>query len=437
MTAIFRPHVGDDQRSDRSARDRTRHREKIRNSIRENIADILAEESIIGRDKDKIIKVPIRSIKEYKFIYGENSPGVAQGQGSSKPGDVVGRSDPGQPDAAGEAGNTPGIDAFETDVTLEELIDIMFEDLELPELQRKALKRIESDRAMKRKGVRREGIRTRLDKRKTARNRIKRKLAVKKRLTTSTDPEELEPLDELDPDRFPFHRDDMRYYHIMTDNKLQSNAVVICIMDTSGSMGTVKKYLARSFYFLLYQFVRLKYQEVELVFIAHHTEAKEVSEEEFFHKVESGGTYISSGYQKALDVIQERYHPSLWNIYAFHCSDGDNFYSDNERALLAAKELCHTCNLFGYGEIKPSGSAYYSGSMLDVFSKIEHDNFQAIVIEKKEDLWEGFRSFMMRDTVAADAIGAKKKEKGRNKDKKKDTGSSSTTSKPKKTAAKP
>ena len=321
MSAIFRPYVSDSQRSDRSARDRARHRQKIRDSIRDNIADILAEESIIGRDRDKIIKVPIRSIKEYRFIYGENTPGVAQGQGSSKPGDVVGKGDPGQPDASGEAGDTPGIDAFETDVTLEELIDIMFEDLELPELQRKALKQVETDRAMRRRGFRREGIRARLDKRGTAKNRVKRKLAVGKR--KRDEGEEIPKVpDEESKERFPFHRDDMRYHHVTTDTKLQSNAVVLCIMDTSGSMGTVKKYLARSFYFLLYQFVRLKYQEVEVVFIAHHTEAKEVSEQEFFHKVESGGTYISSGYNKALEVIKERYHPSLWNIYAFHCSDG-------------------------------------------------------------------------------------------------------------------
>lgn len=390
MGAIFRPYAGEAQRSDRSARDRARHRQKIRESIRGNIADILAEESIIGRDREKVIKVPIKSVKEYRFVYGDNSPGAAQGRGNSKPGDIVGKGDPGQPDAAGQAGDSPGMDAIETDISLEELIDIMFEDLELPELQRKSLKQIESSDAKKRHGVKKQGIRARLDKRRTARNRIKRKLAI--------DTEEEQRL------RFPFHQDDMRYHRITPDTKLQSNAVVFCIMDTSGSMGTVKKYLARSFYFLLYQFVRLKYQEVEVVFIAHHTEAKEVNEEEFFHKVESGGTYISSGYQRALDVINERYHPSLWNVYAFHCSDGDNFYSDNEKALAAANELCQACNLFGYGEIKPSGSAYYSGSMLEVFSNMNHPNFQAIVIEKKEDLWEGFKKFMMRDAAVAESV---------------------------------
>lgn len=321
---------------------------------------------------------------------------MAQGNGESKPGDVVDKGQPGQPDAAGQAGSDPGVDAFETDVSLEELTEIMFEDLELPDLQKKALRQLESNRSTKRHGFRKEGIQARLDKRRTARNRIKRLLAVKKnRVDQDFDAEDR---------RFPFHHDDMRYHHITTDTRLQSNAVVICIMDTSGSMGTVKKYLARSFYFLLFQFVRMKYEQVELVFIAHHTDAKEVTEQEFFHKVESGGTYISSGYSKALEVIYARYHPTLWNIYAFHCSDGDNFYSDNEKALETAKELCDVCNLFGYGEIKPSGSAYYSGSMLEVFQNIDKANFFSAVIEKKDDLWAAFKAFMMKDVTMRPAI---------------------------------
>lgn len=391
MSTIFRPYTPTSQRSDRSARDRMRHRQKIKDSIRDNIGDILAEESIIGRDRDKIIKVPIKSVKEYRFIYGENSPGSAQGDGNQKPGDVV---DQGGQEGQGPgqgAGSQAGVDAFETDITLEELIAIMFDDLELPELERKALKKVMSEDARKRKGHRKAGIRPRLDKRATARNRIRRKLSVKGSRGEETSEEK---------PRFPFHEDDMSYFHIAPTTREASNAVVFCIMDTSGSMGTVKKYLARSFYFLLYQFVRQKYANVEVVFIAHHTEAKEVPEGDFFHKVESGGTYISSGYRKALDIINDRYHPSLWNIYAFHCSDGDNFYSDNERALQAAEELCKVCNLFGYGEIKPSGSAYYSGSMLEVFGQIQAPNFHMITIEKKEDLWEGFRSFLMKDKAS-------------------------------------
>ncbi len=392
MSTIFRPYTPTSQRSDRSARDRQRHRHKIKESIRDNIGDILSEESIIGRDKDKIIKIPIRSIKEYRFIYGENTPGVAQGQGGEKPGDVVGKAGDGEPNVGQGGGDQPGVDAFETDVTLEELITLMFEDLDLPDLERKAMQNVVSENAKRRKGHRASGIRPRLDKRQTARMRVRRKLAV-----TSSRGLDL----ETEEARFPFHKDDMRYHHITPTTKESSNAVVFCIMDTSGSMGTVKKYLARSFYFLLYQFVRQRYQNVDVVFIAHHTEAKEVTEEEFFHKVESGGTYISAGYRKALDIIEDRYHPSLWNIYAFHCSDGDNFYSDNERAVQGLQELCEKCNLVGYGEIKPSGSAYYSGSMLEVFNQVKNDNFQMVVIEKKEDLWPCFKSFLSKDKTHA------------------------------------
>ena len=401
MSTVFRGKETFGKSSDRSAGDRKRHRQKIRDSIRRNLADILSEESIIGQSKDRIIKVPIRSVREYQFIYGENSPGVAQGDGNSKPGDIVQKGKPGDPSVGDKAGNKPGVDVIETDVTIEELIDIMCEDLELPDLQRKALKAIESTRAFRRKGYQRRGINARLDKKKTARNRIRRKFARSHNNNLKGTPNQPE-------ERFPFHDDDLRYHRINPATKLESNAVVICIMDTSGSMGTVKKYLARSFYFLLYQFVRLKYQQVEICFIAHHTEAKEVSEHEFFHKVESGGTYISAGYEKALEVIESRYHPSLWNIYAFHCSDGDNFYSDNEKALKLANELCDTCNLFGYGEIKPAGSSYYSGSMLDVFKAIKDDNFQAVTIEKKEDLWTGFRSFLLKDAATAEALDSGK-----------------------------
>jgi hypothetical protein len=165
----------------------------------------------------------------------------------------------------------------------------------------------------------------------------------------------------------------------------------------------MKKYLARSFFFLLYQFIRSKYRNVEIAFVAHHTDAKEVTEEEFFHKGESGGTLISSGYQRALEIIAERYHPSLWNVYAFHCSDGDNFDSDNAAALRTARELTDVCNLFGYGEIKPLGSRYYESSMLNIFRRLDADNFQTVLIERKEDVWPSFKALLAKDRVRENA----------------------------------
>ncbi|HEX4211106.1 MAG TPA: DUF444 family protein, partial [Candidatus Binataceae bacterium] len=208
---IFREYrVSDAERSDRSAGDRLRHREKVRESIRENIADVIAEESIIGKDKDRVIKVPLRGIKEYRFIYGDNAGGVGQGDGDMRPGQVVGKTGKdGKCKGEGQAGDRPGVDYYETDVTLEELIEIMFEDLELPNLERRALREIASDRSSKRKGYRHVGIRVRLDKRRTARQRVMRVMASQRRRDAQGSGQEAAENDESER-RHPFHQDDLR-----------------------------------------------------------------------------------------------------------------------------------------------------------------------------------------------------------------------------------
>ncbi len=403
MSTVFRPYSEQDAlRSDRSAGDRKRHREKLRRSLKENIADIIAEESIIGRERDRIIKVPIRGIREYRFTFGDNEGGVGTGDGATQPGQIVGQAGKKGEKGQGPAGSEPGVDYYETEITLEELVDIMFEDLELPDMERKILREALSERVAKRQGYRKSGIRVHLDRKRTAKARIRRRIA------TTGGPSALQG-GEAGPgegdERFPFRKEDLTYRRLVQDVREESNAVVLCIMDTSGSMDRLKKYLARSFFFLLYQFVATKYENVDIVFIGHHTEAREVSEDEFFHKGESGGTLISSGYRKALEIVHDRYHPAHWNIYAFHCSDGDNFDSDNDEAMKAAKELCEISNLFGYGEIKPMGSHYYESSMLDRFRRLKADNFQSVLIERREDIWPSFKAFMSRDRVPAAAGG--------------------------------
>ncbi len=400
MGAIFRPYSPSDSlQSDRTSGDRQRHREKLREVLKENIADVISEQSIIGREAGHVVKVPIRGIKEYRFVYGQNNPKVAQGNGDSEPGQKVGKTQqPGKP-GEGEAGNEPGEDYYETDVTLEELVEIMFEDLELPDLESKPLRAIEAEYTQKRSGTKRVGVRAHLDKKRTAKNRIKRRFAHEKAeqaraLENGSEEERPEGQEAV---RFPFSQRDFRYHRHKPDIRYESNAVVMCIMDTSGSMNVMKKYLARSFFFLLYQFVRLKYRTTELVFIAHDTRAKEVNEDDFFHKGESGGTMISSGYQKALDIIQERFHPSLWNVYAFHCSDGDNFQEDVPKTISLAKELCNCCNLFGYGEIKPTGGVSWGTPMLKHFDQLEAKNFTTLGISSKSDVWPKFKAFLSRD----------------------------------------
>ncbi len=406
MSAVFRPRR--ETTADRGAGDRQRHREKVRSSILDNIADIIAEESIIGRSGDDIIKVPIRGVKEFKFSYGDNTAGVGEGAGEDvKKGDVVGQQSPQRGKGnAGEAGNEAGSDYYETDVTLSDLIDMMFEDLDLPDLERKEMRTIESLRQSKRHGYRKVGIRVRLDKKRTILAKMRRQRGASAAARTGAMPAAAaaptpgRAARHSDGGaRIPFSQRDLRYKHRTLEVHEESNAVVICIMDTSGSMDTVKKYLARSFFFLLYQFVLRRYESVEVVFVAHDIDAHEVDEDRFFHKGEAGGTFVSSGYRKALEIIADRYHPQLWNIYAFHCSDGDNFGSDTPAALKAARELCEASNLFGYGEIKPRGAGFYGSSLLDSFKQINEENFQTVLIERKEDIWPSFKTFLNRETT--------------------------------------
>lgn len=402
--AIFRENSSGGR--DRSAEDRRRHRELVEESIKKNLGNIIAEESIIGKSRDKKIKIPIRGIKEFQFIYGKNKPGVGSGNGDEKRGDKF-SGDAQNGNGKGKAGNQEGEEIYETEITIEEVIRYLFDDLNLPDIDKKQLSQLE-EKSFRKLGYQQRGIPPRLAKKRSAIEKIKRKQATKRALNELAGDDtgdagqvdsgksiDTNLLNKVMPDnRFPFIEDDLRYYRIKEDNKRDYNAVVLCIMDVSGSMDQTKKYLARSFYFLLYQFLHLKYANVEVVFIAHTTTAKEVNEKEFFHRGESGGTYISSGYEKAMEIIHERYSPSNWNIYAFHCSDGDNWSEDNKKAVDSAKKLCEVCNLFGYGEIVPG---YYSmGSTIkaELQSKIDSKNFAAITINKKEDVLPALKKLL-------------------------------------------
>jgi len=382
--AIFREY--DSGRRDRSAEDRRRHRQLLEESIKKNLGSIIAEESIIGKSKDKTVKIPVRGIKEYQFIYGDNHEQVASGSGNERRGDKIasGKGDQSGPASGDGAGNAEGEDYYETDVTLEELVHYLFEDLELPFMERKKFSYILSKENHKRRGIQRKGIPPRLAKKRSMVERIKRKKSMERTLRDMGDDTQME--------RFPFREEDLRYQRIREEMRPESNAVVMCIMDNSGSMYLNKKYLARSFFFLLFQFVNYRYINVDLVFINHTTTAVETNEDDFFHRGESGGTMISSGYEKALEIIEERYNPEVWNVYAFHCSDGDNWPEDIDKAVEKARDLCQVCNLFGYGEIKSSWRG--DSTMADEFEVIKADNFVSVTIDSKEDVWPAFKRLL-------------------------------------------
>ncbi|MGQ9523828.1 MAG: sporulation protein YhbH [Armatimonadota bacterium] len=352
--------------------DQQRHQERIKDAIRRNLADIVSQESIILSDGNKVLKIPIRSLEEYKFRFDPGKQrAVGQGQGGTNVGDVIGQDAGGQ--GARGAGSEPGIDYYEADITIDELAALIFEDLGLPNLEPKRAQRVVSD-APRFQDIRKAGIWANLDKKRTILQNIKRN-------ATRGDA------------RFKEVRtEDLRFRTWDQDVRFESNAVVIAMMDTSGSMGEFEKYIARSFYFWMVRFLRTKYENVDIVFIAHHTEAKEVTEDEFFSRGESGGTKASSAYRLALEVIDDRYPPSDWNIYPFHFSDGDNLYSDNDLCLQLAQQLCDRCNLFGYGEIsQPHWSR--SSTLMAVFSQITNPKFVGVTISDKKDVYPALRRF--------------------------------------------
>ena len=403
---IFREYQSPDKvgRSDRSASDRARHRSKVKQSLKDNLQDVIAEESLIGKSGDKKIKIPIRGLKEFRFVFGPNQKGSAQGNGETQEGQVVGKngdSGDGNGPGKGKAGDQRGEDIYETEVTLDELTALLFEDLNLPHLVRKNLKEIQSTSRRKKDGFRRKGIQIRLDKRKTAINRIKRKIAsnkagLKESCLTCSDTGYITGLNGkiTCPDcRVRFHEADKRFKHFEIENRPESNGVMFCIMDTSGSMNTAKKFLARTLFYILYLFLRTKYQQMEVVFISHTTEAKEVNEDQFFHTGESGGTFISSGYEKALEIIKERYNPSLWNIYVMHASDGDNFGSDNDKAINYIKQLVDICNLVGYSEILAE-DIYSFPLSASLSNSYKNNKFIINKLKDKSDVWPSLKRYL-------------------------------------------
>lgn len=364
--------------------DQQRHSEKIKEAIKKNLHEIVSREDIIMSDGRNVVKVPIRSLEQYKFRFDHNKgENVGQGQGGTKVGDVLGRA-PGEGSGKGpgEAGDQPGVDYFEAEVNLDDLARLIFEDLGLPNLEEKRNQQLEAE-TIQFKDIRRTGILANLDKRRTILENIKRNA-------------------RKGEARFGDVRsEDLRFKTWDPEIRHESNAVVIAMMDVSGSMGEFEKYIARSFYFWMVRFLRTRYTNVEIVFISHHTEAKEVTEEEFFTRGESGGTRVSSAYQLALEIINTRYPPTDWNIYPFHFSDGDNMFSDNRQCVELVRQLLEKANLFGYGQIKQGW--YPAGTLMSVYSQeIDHDKFVAVTIEDKEDVYPALRKFFaIRDPMAA------------------------------------
>jgi sporulation protein YhbH len=402
--SVFRKHKSI---VDRAASDRNRHKKKIDKAIKESIKDVVAEESIIGQNGKKKIRIPVRGIKEYRFVYGNNENNKTVGSGGGhrvKRGQKIGkkRGSQGQGQGGGKASDQPGEEYYDVEVSLEELAEYLFSDLELPDLEKKQF-RFVSQESIKRQGYRFKGIRPRLSKKETLKRKIRRQKMAEK----------IGTYDPASGERFPFHQDDLKYHHIKPKTKENSAAVIFFLMDVSGSMSMDRKFLARSFFFLLYQFLNHKYEKVDVVFISHSTTANRVTEDDFFKVGTYGGTIISSCLNLELEIIEKEYHPNSWNIYSFYCGDGENWTSDNETSLDLFRQIKDVSQLTAYCEINehygnfaedgdpasptgypwPNFSAWKNEELENLWAKLTpicDAKFKKVMIGQTEHIWKSF-----------------------------------------------
>lgn len=428
--AVLKP---DYDSSPRGLSDAARHREKIKEAIKKNLPDIISDEAIITRRENQIVKVPIRGIKSYRFIHRQSDgAGGGFGSGETEEGKVIGRRPKPGHDQAGKPGEEPGEDYFETEIDIAELIEMMMADLGLPNLQKKEARETRIQKGWKIDSLEKHGVRPRLDKKRSIKEAIKRTEALVQALSAATgkseeecraaleaaggDPARARAMIEAGPipgnpgEAAPIILDssDLRYRTLTEDTEVHSNAVILAMMDVSGSMGTMKKYLARSFYFWMTSFLKTIYQRVEIRFIAHTTEAKLVDEHDFFHKGESGGTSCWSAYELATELIDLEYPTSRWNVYPFHFSDGEDW--DVERTVKSLEKMLErgVAN-FGYGEIQ---AEYSSSALMEAYKQkiplqprtLEGFAFYeglwgaspvlGVVIKDKPDLYPALRVFL-------------------------------------------
>lgn len=358
--------------------DHNRFRDIVKGKIKSNFKKYISQGEMIGKREKDYVSIPLPTIEIPHFQYGpKNAGGVGQGEGES--GTPLG-GNPEEGDGAGKAGNEPGEHLLEVDLTFDELAEILGEELQLPKIQPRGKKQI---RAIKTRytGLHRVGPDSLRHFKSTFREALKRQI-----ISGTYDP--------ADPIIVPVKKD-MRYRSYKFSERPESNAVIIYMMDVSGSMGDEQKEIVRLETFWIHTWLRSQYKEIDTRFIIHDAAAKEVDEETFFRTRESGGTLISSAYTLAQKMIDEEYPYSEWNIYPFHFSDGDNWSGEDTRFCmeLLKDKLLPVSNVFCYGQVE---SKYGSGQFIKDLEKEFSSDDRVITsrIENREGIYTSIKDFL-------------------------------------------
>ena len=420
--------------SEKGKKDVERHQRKVEDAIKKSVKDVISEENIITKRDGKKVKIPIRGMKDYKFRYGDlgQGGGGGAGQGNGKPGDIIHQKEGKKGQGGDKAGQEKGEYYLETEVDIDYIIKIMFEDLGLPWIEEKTKKEKAIPKGWKFETITKTGIVPMIHKKRTMIEAIKRNVAFAYEISRETGCSEDDAnkalvqavgdlneainiinegrLEKTEDVSIFINEDDLRFKQVEQDVEYHSNAVVIAMMDVSGSMTTDKKYLARSMLFWMVEFLKKVYDNVEICFIRHTTEAEITSEDKFFNESTYGGTYCYSAFEKANWVIDTQYPVSDWNVYCVYVSDGEDF-DTNKTLKEIDKMIDRKINMLGYTQINTSGTTAYSTLLKDIvtskrwsfkeikqddtfFFKDEKHHFLASLIKNKDHVYPTLKHFL-------------------------------------------
>jgi uncharacterized sporulation protein YeaH/YhbH (DUF444 family) len=358
----------------RGARDWLRHNDKVRAAVRDKLPELIAGTDLLPSG-DRTVQVPVHFLEHARLRLRDAEQSEGVGQGAAKPGDELASPSDGNL-AKGAGGNEDGGYQFILELKIDDIVDWLWEELKLPNLKVKA-GAVQFD-DYTREGWSRRGVRSRLDRRRSLKEALKRRA-----------------VQEQGP---PFTNDDLRYRQLAMRRRPATEAVVYFAMDVSSSMTENDRKLAKTFFFWVVQGLRRQYTHLEAVFVAHTVEAWEFPEQEFFQVSGSGGTVASTAFRKVLDIAANRFDPGRFNTYVFYASDGANFHNDREAAQAALTELGVLANYVGYVETASIAQHALQSETALLFEQLEAETGAAgkHALSSPDSVWDAIRAFFSR-----------------------------------------
>ncbi len=371
----------------RGARDWLRHNAKVREAVQGYLPELIAGPDLMTGPQERTVRVPVRMLEHARLRLAEGRSQSGAGQGEGRPGDVL------QPAAPEQADNGQGADSAHggngqdemrllLEFPIDEMMDWLWDELKLPDLQPKGGATLDEPELV-REGWDKRGAPSRLDRRRTVKEAIKRRAV------------------QADP--VPFTNDDLRFRQVVTRNRPSATATILFLIDVSASMTQAERKLAKAFFFFALQGIRRKYARVATRFIAQTTHAWEFSEQEFFQVSGMGGTIASSAFRLAADLVRRELDAAHNNIYLFYASDGENFTEDRAPATAALTELAGALNYIGYVETLPGSPRALETEMRRLCNELERRGLPvgSSVLATNDDVWIALRKFFARQAEAA------------------------------------